>query len=171
MKVVVLDNDAGMRELMVLALGRRGIQAAPASTVEEAEAGLSGADGLLMDFHLGGGNSGADVVRRWSGEGRLPRFWLVTGTPEEPEAQALGELRELVRVVGKPFRLLPFAEEVEQILAQTAADGPTQVLENNDLAPESGPNPQPGEPAPPNPLQDPDIEPDDPQPSGPGSED
>ncbi len=136
MKVLVLDNDAGMRELLVLALGMQQLQALPAGTVEEAEAFLPEAEALLMDFHLGGGHSGAELARRWAEEGRLPRFWMVTGTPEDPEVHALSALPQFQAVVGKPFRLLGLAQSVAEALAlpspessEPAAPPPAEPLD------------------------------------------
>jgi DNA-binding NtrC family response regulator len=121
-KVVVLDNDRMMRDLLAMALQMRQLEALPAGTVEEAEAVLPEAQALLMDFHLGGGQDGAALARRWASEGRLPPFWLVTGTPDDPAVQALRELGQLREVVGKPFSLLLLAEAVQRSLAPFAVE-------------------------------------------------
>jgi hypothetical protein len=128
-RVLILDNDRGMRE-------------------------LSGA--VLMDFHLGGGHSGAAVARRWAAEGRLPPFWLVTGTPEDEEVRALADLPQLRAVVGKPFSLLAFAREVKISLTAPPADPapaePSPALPAEALPAEpilAVPTPLPAEPMPP----------------------
>lgn len=120
LKVLVLDNDRTMRELLAMALQRMGVEGIPAASLAEAEAVLGEVDGLLLDFHLGAGYSGAEVARRWAEEGRLPPFWLVTGVPEEVEVKGLSGLRELMGVVGKPFSLLELAGEVESTLRKLA---------------------------------------------------
>lgn len=123
MRVLVLDNDRTMRELIAFALRVRGLETLAVGTLEEAEAVFREVDGLLLDFHLGGGHVGSQVARRWAAEGRLPPFWVVTGMPEDPEVQALKELKELVAVVGKPFSLLELAEGVEATLRNLAPSG------------------------------------------------
>lgn len=119
-RVLVLDNDRQMRELLGFALRRRGLEVLACAGVEEAEAALAEADALLLDFHLGEGHSGAELARRWSSESRLPSLWLVTGMPEDPEVRALEQLPELVEVVGKPFSVIGLAEGVEDTLRRLA---------------------------------------------------
>jgi len=121
-RVLILDNDRGMRELVALALRMQELDCVAAGTVEEAELALPESGAVLMDFHLGGGHSGAAVARRWAAEGRLPPFWLVTGTPEDEEVRALADLPQLRAVVGKPFSLLAFAREVKISLTAPPAD-------------------------------------------------
>lgn len=124
MKILILDNDRSMRELVALALRLQEVESLAVGTVEEAESALGEVTALLMDFHLGGGHSGAAVARRWAAEGRLPTFWLVTGTPEDEEVLGLADLPQLRGVVGKPFSLLAFAKEVKLSLAPPAAVAP-----------------------------------------------
>lgn len=126
MKVLILDNDRSMRELVALALRMQELDCVAAGTVEEAELALPESGAVLMDFHLGGGHTGAAVARRWAAEGRLPPFWLVTGTPEDEEVRALAELPQLRAVVGKPFSLLAFAREVKMSLTAPAAEPPAE---------------------------------------------
>ena len=120
MKVLVLDNDRTMRDLLAYALRGRGLSPVVAEGLEEAERALADVDGLLLDFQLGEGQTGAAVARRWAEEERLPPFWLVTGMPEDPEVQGLRELGELQKVVGKPFSLLELVEGVEDTLRKLA---------------------------------------------------
>lgn len=120
LRVLVLDNDRTMRDLLAFALRSRGLEAVAVGEVDEAEAALEESDGLLLDFQLGGGHTGAEVARRWAVEQRLPPFWLVTGMPEDPEVQSLKELRQLIGVVGKPFSLLDLAEGVDNTLRKLA---------------------------------------------------
>jgi DNA-binding response OmpR family regulator len=126
MKVLVLDNDRSMRELVAHALRLQEVECVAVGTVEEAEAVLAGATAVLMDFHLGGGHSGAAVVRRWAAEGRMPPFWLVTGTPEDEEVRSLVDLPQLRAVVGKPFSLLSFAREVKISLSAPLPEPPPE---------------------------------------------
>lgn len=148
MRVLVLDNDRTMRELISFALRVRGLETLAVGTKEEAEAAFRDVDGLLLDFHLGGGHVGSEVARMWAAEGRLPPFWVVTGMPEDPEVQALKELKELVAVVGKPFSLLDLAEGVEATLRNlapsngaSATPSPCEERACDDFSPQAEPEP------------------------------
>lgn len=116
----MLDNDFRMRDLLAFALRGRGLEVVLTDRLESAEAELGSCDGLLLDFHLGEGRSGAELARKWAGEGRLPPFWLVTGDPEQADVQGLRELEQLRGVVGKPFSVVELAEGVEGTLRTLA---------------------------------------------------
>ncbi len=142
MKVLVLDNDRSMRELVALALRLQGLDPVAAGTVEEAEAALGEVSAVLMDFHLGGGHNGAEVARRWAQESRLPPFWLVTGTPEDEAVRGLADLPQLRAVIGKPFSLLTFAGEVKRSLEPPVEAPPVEDCSPIPCPePESGPQP------------------------------
>lgn len=106
-RILVLDNDRAMRELLCEALRRGGHQALPAGRADEAESLLAEepVDGMLLDLNLGGGHTGASLVERWSAASRLAPFLIVTGTPEHPELDALGRIDSFRGVVAKPFDL------------------------------------------------------------------
>ena len=79
-----------------------------------------------MDYHLGAGESGAAVLAKWSAEGPMPPFWLVTGTPDEADVTKLQALPAFQGTIAKPFSILDlvsavkaaaFSEELEEMEA------------------------------------------------------
>lgn len=120
MRVLVLDNDRSMREMLGRALSMMDLEPVAAESVAAAEAAIDGCDALLLDYQLSEGATGALLARRWRVEGRLPPFWLVTGMPEDPEVQELGRMEECREVVGKPFLVLGLAGAVRDTLRMLA---------------------------------------------------
>lgn len=120
MRVMVLDNDRSMRELMAYALRMHGLEPIAVDGLGAAEEALAACDALMLDYQLGEGLTGAVLARRWREEGRLPPFWLVTGLPEDPEVRALASWPECREVVGKPFSVLRLAEGVRDTLQNLA---------------------------------------------------
>lgn len=108
-RVVVVDDDATIRELLEVALTLRGLKVRVLSTIDEARAELrrGGVDVLLVDDSLGGVAAGAAFLEETRatapGVGRV----LMTGAPEA-EAAALS----CDHLVRKPFLL----DEVVQAL-------------------------------------------------------
>lgn len=113
-KILVVDNDAGMRNLLAMAFRQQDIETFLTDDVAEAEAflELGRCAAILMDFHLGAGASGARVLAEWEQTRSLPPFWLVTGTPEEADASGLLELSSYQGTIGKPFSILDLVAAV-----------------------------------------------------------
>ncbi len=129
-RVLVLDNDRTLRTLMTHALSRVGLEAVPAATAEEGEAALDGVAAVLMDFHLGAGRDGAEVLLAWASRpGGLPPCWVVTGMPDHPGLEALEGFAPLQRVVGKPFSVIELAEEVADAVRKLAQSIPSAAEE------------------------------------------
>ncbi|RMH03576.1 MAG: response regulator [Planctomycetota bacterium] len=118
-RVLVLDNDSSLAELLELALGRGGCEARVHRRAETAEAELrrEGADFLVLDLNLGGGHSGERLARRWAEEGILPPFLLLTGTPEDPRLAGLVDLPGFHGVQAKPFSILALVETIRGVCA------------------------------------------------------
>lgn len=116
MKILVVDNDAGMRNLLAMAFRQEGIETFLTETVEEATAFLKAGEcaALLMDFHLGAGASGAQVLANWSTELSMPPYWLVTGTPEDADVTPLQAFPAFQGVIAKPFSVLDLVSAVRQ---------------------------------------------------------
>lgn len=114
-KILVVDNDAGMRNLLAMAFRQHGLETFLTDSIQEAEAFLAeGSCGaILMDYHLGAGASGAQVLSRWQAAGDLPPFWLVTGTPEEAEKDGVQEIPGFKGTVAKPFSILDLIAAVQ----------------------------------------------------------
>lgn len=134
MKILVVDNDPGMRNLLAMAFRHEGLETHLTDDVEEAEGFLRSGScaALLMDFHLGAGASGAQLLAVWGKEAEMPPFWLVTGTPEEADIAPLQAMQAFQGVIAKPFSILDlvaavreqaFASE-EATAAAPAADAP-----------------------------------------------
>ncbi|MGB0954012.1 MAG: response regulator [Planctomycetota bacterium] len=126
MKILVVDNDPGMRNLLAMAFRQEGIETHLTESVEEAETFLrSGECGaVLMDFHLGAGASGAQFLAGWSQEITLPPFWLVTGTPEEADVAPLQSVETFQGVISKPFSILDLVTAVRTTAFPVAATEP-----------------------------------------------
>lgn len=114
-KILVVDNDAGMRNLMAMAFRQRDIETFLTDDVDEAETFLEEGQcaAILMDFHLGAGASGARVLTDWGRTRSLPPFWLVTGTPEEADVRGLLELSSYQGTIAKPFSILDLVAAVK----------------------------------------------------------
>lgn len=71
---------------------------------------------LLMDYHLGVGESGAGLVSGWAARFGLPPTWIVTGTPEAEDLRAVQDLPGFVGVIAKPFAILELVQTVVSTL-------------------------------------------------------
>ncbi len=113
-RVLVLDNDSALGELLALAFQRGGLEPEVCRSSAEAEQALRGAraDFLVLDLNLGGGDSGEQLAHRWSLEGLLPPFLMLTGTPLDPRLEQVRGLAQFRGVIAKPFSLLELAERI-----------------------------------------------------------
>lgn len=102
---------------MAMAFRHQQIETFTTGAVSEAASFLqSGAcAGLLMDYHLGAGESGAAVLAKWSMEGPMPPFWLVTGTPDESEIASIEALPTFQGTIAKPFSILDLVGKVKAL--------------------------------------------------------
>jgi DNA-binding NtrC family response regulator len=123
-RVLVVDNDPALCRLLEMAFARADLQVVAASRAEEAEAVLAagGVQAVLLDLNLGGGASGASVLRGREGEAALPPCWLVTGTPDDPRVAEAEGHPALRGVIAKPFSVLELVDEVAAALASQDSD-------------------------------------------------
>jgi len=88
-RVLVLDDDAAVRETLQRALGRYGYRTAGAATLDEAAAVLNEGDiqALVLDVRLEGAASGLDLLRtvRAGSRGRIPILVVTGGVLTEAE--------------------------------------------------------------------------------------
>jgi len=88
-RVLVLDDDAAIRDSLQRALIRYGYRTAGAATVDEAAAVLSAGDvqALILDVRLQGAASGLDLLRlmRTGHHGRIPILVVTGGALTESE--------------------------------------------------------------------------------------
>jgi signal transduction histidine kinase/methylmalonyl-CoA mutase cobalamin-binding subunit len=117
-KVLVLEDDPGIRRLERSALERHGYRVELAANISEARAVLAGGgiDLLLLDYRLEEGENGLEFYRQLQAEGRdLPAI-LVTGFGDEQriaEALRLG-VRDFIPKALNFYELVPAT--VERVL-------------------------------------------------------
>ncbi|MDP6964187.1 MAG: response regulator [Planctomycetota bacterium] len=119
MKILIIDNDPGMCQLMTMAFKHAKIDVVATGSLQEAEGYIfdDSIGALLMDYHLGGGESGFSVLKRFSDLGMKLPFWLVTGTPNDPGALQVKELPGCQGIVAKPFSIQELIKTVAPVLS------------------------------------------------------
>ena len=117
-QIYIVDNDPGMCQLMTLAFQQVGHDVIATGTPAIAEQALENGQcaALLMDYHLGSGESGAALVASWASRHELPPTWIVTGTPNDPTIVAMTGLPGLRGVVSKPFAIMELVTSVVESL-------------------------------------------------------
>lgn len=113
MDVLVVEDEAMLREAIAERLGDEGLSVAEAEAAEEMVAVASRADGpppvVVTDIELGPGMDGlalgAELRRRWPGIGII----YVTGRPSRLSGHALGTGE---RFLPKPFALAALTRAV-----------------------------------------------------------
>jgi len=130
-QVVVIDDDAGIREAVIRLLKAAGIEArghASAEAFLDSDAPSPPAV-LILDIQLPG-LSGIDLYRRLSASGSPPHTVFITG-------QDSPHHREAVRALGLPYLTKPFhgRDLLDAIgrppLSPEAADPPPHSQTNN----------------------------------------
>ena len=116
-KIMIVDNDPGMCNLMAMAFRHQDIETFTTDSVSEASSFLQSGEcaGLLMDYHLGAGESGASVLTKWSEGGPMPPFWLVTGTPDEADVSPLAAVPSFQGTIAKPFAIMDLVNAVKAL--------------------------------------------------------
>jgi DNA-binding response OmpR family regulator len=119
MKILIIDNDPGMCQLMTMAFKLAGVEVTATGSVAEVEALILDPSfgALLMDYHLGGGESGYGVLKRFSDNGMTMPFWLVTGTPDDPGAMQVKEVGGCQGIIAKPFSIQELIAKVVPVLS------------------------------------------------------
>ena len=113
-QIYVVDNDPGMCQLMSMAFAQAGHAVIATGTPAIAEKALESGQcaALLMDFHLGAGESGGALVASWADRHGLPPTWIVTGTPDDPYLADMEATPGLKGVVSKPFAIMDLVAKV-----------------------------------------------------------
>jgi DNA-binding response OmpR family regulator len=144
-RVLVLDNDAALRELLRMALQRAGLAVVVAATAEACEPLLreGRADLLLLDLNLAGGDCGWRRVQEWSAADCLPPFFAVTGTPDDPRCEQMAGSEQFLGVIAKPFPVL----ELGDVLRRRYSEWVTECGAHALRAPEEAAPPSWGEQA------------------------
>lgn len=126
-RVLVLDDDPRLRELMVRLLAERGHTCLPAANVDEAVGYLRAGhvDCAVCDLLLPG-RSGASFVREllagWPG---LPVI-VVSGALQQSGREAMVQAG-VYCCFAKPFDLVAFVRKVEEAMSRRPAAGPGLV--------------------------------------------
>jgi CheY-like chemotaxis protein len=126
-RVLVVEDDADLREVIVLALEQQGF------AVEAAENGLDAMvslafrpcpDAVVLNLHMPV-VSGADFIEAVRGDPALAALpvILVTGARVPPEVR-----RGADAVIAKPFEIDALTKAIERLVARTAASRPSPRL-------------------------------------------
>ena len=109
--VLVVDDDASIRLLCRLNLELEGWQVIEAATIDDARAGLPGADVVLLDLHVGSA-SGVDFLEEIRADyPELPVALLTGSADAPPDSDA---------VIPKPFTLKQLTETVRALAPRNA---------------------------------------------------
>jgi DNA-binding NtrC family response regulator len=129
-RILVVDDDDGMREMMALALTKEGYRVDRAGSAAEGIDAMrrSDVDLVVADVYLGDG-TGLDLVRAIEGLDTATRVILVTARGSV-ETAAFAREHGVFDYLAKPFKIDHLVERVRAALAPTAADP---------AAPEDGP--------------------------------
>lgn len=130
-KIYVVDNDPSMCQLMAMAFRQGGHEIVACTTPDIAQEALQNGKcaALLMDYHLGVGESGAGLVTGWARHLDLPPTWIVTGTPEADDLQAVKNVPGFVDVIAKPFAILELVKAVVSTLPSAAVQNHESEME------------------------------------------
>lgn len=116
-RILVVDDDTSLREMIATALQMRGADVRSASTVDEALQ-LSGPfDVAVIDYILGERERGDAALAALRRAGSVQRALLVSGTELPRQLEAGGEPDSVLR---KPFELTDLFDRVTSLLAEEA---------------------------------------------------
>lgn len=115
-RILVVDDDTALREMIATALSVRGANVVAVATQREALATEGKFDLALIDMLLPD-VTGDVLLKELRGNGKVVRGLLVTGA--EVERMRLVDGRESDGVLRKPFRLDDLFERVDDALAST----------------------------------------------------
>lgn len=111
-RVLVVDDDDALREMIATALSLRGAQVVTARNPEEARATEGRFDIALIDMTLQGCR-GDELLASLRRRGDVSAAMLVTGTVQKPRLVPGGEPDDWVR---KPFELSDLVERIQRTL-------------------------------------------------------
>ncbi|MFC6592124.1 response regulator transcription factor [Deinococcus lacus] len=130
--VVVIEDEATVRDVVRFHLERSGFQVSAFETVRDAEEALPRADVLVLDWMLPG-ESGLGLLRRLRAQPDLARLPVLMLTARAAEAERVEGLETGADdYLTKPFGAAELVARVRALLRRTQADMP-QVLSNGPL--------------------------------------
>jgi two-component system response regulator FlrC len=122
--VLILDDEAGVREILYEALSSYGYRVITAATVQEAERALQSlgvpqTNLIITDINLTpaqNAHEGYALYQRWRALYPALRFILISG---DPANQGLPDIRSgAVRFLAKPFEIDVLLEVVREVLGR-----------------------------------------------------
>ena len=119
-KVLVIDDDAGIRQMLALALGESGFEVALSDGVRVE--GAAGADVVLLDVRLGNRTARQLLAEAPS----LMKVPIIVMTATVSADAAIRGLPGITAVVTKPFDLDVIERTIRDVLA-TGASEPRRV--------------------------------------------
>jgi len=137
-RILVVDDDDAMREMMALALGKEGYRVDAVGSAADAVAALGDArfDLVVSDIYLGDG-TGLDLVDAVEADHTETRIILVTARGSI-ETAAVARRRGVFDYLAKPFELEHLVKRVHTALAATTSeptpdlDGPRSMIVGSD---------------------------------------
>ncbi|GHG04382.1 DNA-binding response regulator [Deinococcus piscis] len=125
--VVVIEDEATVREVLRFHLERAGLTVNAYATVSEAEDALAGADALVLDWMLPG-ESGLGLLRRLRSHPELRRLPVLMLTARAAEAERVEGLETGADdYLTKPFGAAELVARVRALLRRTQPELPQQL--------------------------------------------
>ncbi|RTR30258.1 winged helix-turn-helix domain-containing protein [Deinococcus radiophilus] len=130
--VVVIEDEATVRDVLQFHLERAGLKVSAYGTVAEAETGLAAADALVLDWMLPG-ESGLGLLRRLRSDSDLRRLPVLMLTARAAEAERVEGLETGADdYLTKPFGAAELVARVRALLRRSQPE-PLQQLSNGPL--------------------------------------
>jgi len=113
LSVLLVDDDASVRNLVTVCLERENFRVLPVSSGEEAlQVSHAEFDLLLTEVQFGSGINGVDLAQRITAESRVVRVLVMSGFPEsERLAAAKGFL-----FLAKPFTPTQLVDRIRELM-------------------------------------------------------
>ena len=126
MKVLAVDDEQSIRELLAFQLQKHGYEALMAEDGQEALAKAEGMDLILLDLMLSG-LGGLEVCRRLKADKRTARIPIIMLTAKAEEIdKVLGLELGADDYVVKPFSVRELMARVKAVLRRSSQEGPQE---------------------------------------------
>ncbi len=126
MKVLAVDDEQSIRELLAFQLQKHGYEALMAEDGQEALAKAEGMDLILLDLMLSG-LDGLEVCRRLKADKRTARIPIIMLTAKAEEIdKVLGLELGADDYVVKPFSVRELMARVKAVLRRSSQEGPQE---------------------------------------------